>query len=500
LTEFDQIRHNNCNFIFSPTKILSVGILVLLTACSSPDSSPVDSVTGPAETLTEFESQSGEVVEAYRGMFEVPENRSVPDSRMLTLHYLRFPSTSGNPGAPIVYLAGGPGGSGIWFAGSWRFPLFMALREFGDVIALDQRGTGASDDTPACTSSKHTVNSEVISDQAFVDLQQQALRECIAYWQGEGIDLAGYNTQENAADLDALRHHLRVDKLSLWGISYGSHLALAALRQMDGRIDRVIIASAEGLDQTIKLPSRTDEYFGRLQDAIDSESGEGSVSGELTTVMRRVHARLEKTPLELLVPQEDGDAIPIVFQRRDMQRFAAAMIADPNRFAAQLVRIYIALDEGKTGPLTAFLQRWETPNAAISFEVMPVMMDIASGVSSARRVLIEQQAQSSLLGQFLNDTLYLIDAAPSYDLGDTFRQKPVSNVPLLLLSGTLDGRTYIDSQREAVSGLKNRQIVTVTNGGHNLFMVSPEVTEAIREFMRGEPVDGREIVVDVPEF
>lgn len=492
------MNHKNCSFEFLLARILSIATLTLLAACSPSDSS--QDTNGSNETQIAFESQSGEVVEAYRGTFEAPENRSAPDSRILTLHYLRFPSTSNDPGSPIVYLAGGPGGSGIWFAGSWRFPLFMALREFGDVIAFDQRGTGASDDTPACSSSTHDVDSAVITDESFVELQQAALRECMAYWEDEGIDLGGYTTRENAADLDVLRRHLGAGKLSLWGISYGSHLALAALKQMDDRIDRVIIASAEGLDQTIKLPSRTDEYFSRLQDAFDSQSSEGSMSPDIKKVMRRVHAQLEESPLELVVQQEGGDTIELVFQRRDMQRFAAAMIADPNRFAAQLVGIYIALDKGETEPLLAFLERWKTPNAAISYEVMPVMMDIASGVSSARRVLIEQQAQSSLLGQYLNDTLYLVDTAPSYDLGDTFRENPVSDVPVLLLSGTLDGRTYIDSQREAVSGLRNRQIVTVTNGGHNLFMASPEVTDVIREFMRGESVDGHEIVVSPPEL
>lgn len=498
MTDLDGTYRKSRNVVFLLAQVLSIAALTPLSACSPSHSLPA--ATGSNEISIAFESQSGEVVEAYRGTFEVPENRSVPDSRMLTLHYLRFPATGPHSGPPIVYLAGGPGGSGIWFAGSWRFPLFMALREFGDVIALDQRGTGASDDTPPCTSSEHAVDSSEITDESFVELQKTALKECIAYWQDQGIDLGGYNTQENAADLDALRRHLGAEKLSLWGISYGSHLALAAIKQMNDHIDRVIIASAEGLDQTIKLPTRTDEYFGRLQEAIYSQSSEGAASPDIKAVMRRVHARLEESPLELEIPQEDGETVKVVFQRRDMQRFAAAMIADPNRFAADLVHIYVALEKGQTEPLVGFLRRWDKPNAAISFKLMPVMMDIASGVSSARRALIDQQAKSSLLGQFLNDTLYLADVAPSYDLGDAFRENPVSDVPVLLISGTLDGRTYIDSQREAVSKLENRQLVTVINGGHNLFMVSPEVSDIIRKFMRGEQVHGREIIVPPPEF
>src|SRR5690606_25292645 len=97
-----------------------------------------------SEKAIEFHSAAGETVAAFRGSLLVPENRSNPDSRLITLAYVRFPSTSPEPGAPIVYLAGGPGGSGIGTAAGSRFPLFVALREVADVIAFDQRGTGQS--------------------------------------------------------------------------------------------------------------------------------------------------------------------------------------------------------------------------------------------------------------------------------------------------------------------------------------------------------------------
>ena len=91
-------------------------------------------------------------------------------------------------------------------------------------------------------------------------------------------------------------------------------------------------------------------------------------------------------------------------------------------------------------------------------------------------------------------------AFPELDLGDDFRKPPVSDVPTLLLSGTLDGRTYPESQREAVAGLENLQAITVVNAGHNLFVVSPEVTAAIERFMRGEPMASAEIVIPAPDF
>ena len=86
-------------------------------------------------------------VDAEFGTVFVPENRSDPESNLIELAFVRFKSTAKNPGPPIVYLAGGPGGSGIGTARGSRFPLFMALREIADVIAFDQRGTGFSNQT-----------------------------------------------------------------------------------------------------------------------------------------------------------------------------------------------------------------------------------------------------------------------------------------------------------------------------------------------------------------
>ncbi|RMB04499.1 alpha/beta fold hydrolase [Eilatimonas milleporae] len=451
------------------------------------------------ETAFTFTAASGDSVEAYRGQFQVPENRGNDRSRLLNLQYVRFPAIGDKTGVPIVYLAGGPGGSGIATAKRNRFPLFMAMRAYGDVIALDQRGTGASNDIPDCRSSTVLPENQAISDERHAELHRQALRYCLTVWHDSGIDITGYTTPESVADLEALRRHLGVAKISLWGISYGSHLALAALKEMDDRIDRVILASAEGLDQTIKYPARTDAYFKRLQTAINRNAEDRADFPDILTLIRRVHDQLEKTPLTLSLPQQNGPTVDMVFQRRDMQRIASGMISDPVR-AVRLLHLYAALDAGETGPLVRLLQRWYNSGEPISFNAMSIAMDLASGIGGKRRALVEHQAETALLGPYLNFTLLLTDAAPAFDLGDTFRQAPVSAVPTLLFSGTLDGRTYLESQREAVSGLSNRTEITVRNAGHNLFMSSPRVGEIMARFMAGSPITETEIVIPLPRF
>lgn len=447
-----------------------------------------------------FTAQSGETVTAYEGRFEVPENRADPDSRMLSLAYVRFPATGDNPGAPIVYLSGGPGGSGIGTARGRRFPLFMAMREFGDVIALDQRGTGASNDIEQCVSSQSVPDAEAIGDAEYAALYRAAAEECRIFWEGQGVDLRGYTTVESARDLSDLRRHLGANQITLWGISYGTHLALAAIRELPGEIDRAILASVEGLDQTVKLPSRTDAYFARLQEAVNTQPEAASAYPDIAGLMRRVQARLEADPVLLDVPLEDGTTASFLLQRRLMQQAASMLIADPES-AAFLLALYATVDQGEYGPTLALLQRIHTPNEMITLSAMSTAMDLSSGISDARLARFEREAETGLVGRYLNSPMPQIRGVwDGFDLGDAFRQPPVSDIPVLVLTGTLDGRTYPEAQAEAVSGLTNVTQITVVNAGHNLFMTTPEVGEAMARFMRGEPAVGDTITVDLPDF
>jgi pimeloyl-ACP methyl ester carboxylesterase len=481
-------------------------LLTLTTLLLTGTPAAIANTTAPQVFANEknivFEND-GQKVLAFEGMIEVSENRSKPNSRKIPLKYIRFPATGNKTGSPIIYLAGGPGGSGIAAAQypNFRFPLFMALREFGDVIALDQRGTGASDDTPECISKQKVPTTKVLSDNEIAAIYKKAAKECVDFWTSQGVDVWGYTTQESVQDLNDLRQHFKAEKVTLWGISYGSHLALASLNSISKHIDKVVIASAEGLDQTVKYPAQTDAYFDRLQLAINQQPAAAKAYPELKQLMRRVHAQLEKKPLALSVPQKDGSQLELLFQRSHLQGFAAAMIADPGRAVPMLLNLYQTLDQGNTAVLSELLKLGYIDDKPISFKVMSLAMDIASGITPERLKVVNQQAKTALLGKALNFPMpQLNKVIAGLDLGDSFRTGPHSDVPTLLLSGTLDGRTYPQSQREATQGLSKLTQVMVVNGGHNLFMSSPKVTEVIKDFLRGDPINTTEIQVELPPF
>lgn len=468
------MNDNRSGPIFHP---LWLALLSVLAVGSATDTL-ADTIEG--EELITFEANSGETTSAFAGSFSVPEYRGDPASKSISLRYIRFPSTAEKPGSPIVYLAGGPGGSGIGTAKWRRFPLFLAMTAYADVIALDQRGTGESDTPPECRSSQLAPATRPVSDAAFAELYRVAIRECASFWVTQGTDLRGYTTLESVQDLSALRQHLGSEKISLWGISYGSHLALAAMKEISVEIDRVIIASVEGLDQTIKLPSRTDDYFERL----GAKLGEKDLPG----LIREVHTALDEKPVSLTLDIRDRGEVPYLLQRRDLQILASAGISDPE-WANQLVALYNAAHAGDYEPIGPLLARFVEPDRPIVLQAMPTAMDRASGITENRLAQVNREAENSLLGAYLNFPMPQVLAELEHiDLGDDFRAKPESSIPTLVLMGSLDGRTYPDGQREATSGLTNATHITVQGAGHNLFMASPEVEEVMGVFLSGQSV------------
>ncbi len=440
----------------------------------------------------EFEADDGQVVDAQLGRLEVPAYHDDPaKGGKIELQFVRFPATTETPGAPIVYLSGGPGGSGIATARWRRFPLFMALRRYGDVIAFDQRGSGDSSPPPRCETGEPFPLSEPFTSEAYLPYALAAARHCVSWWREHGVDLDAYDTWESAGDLEALREALGVDKISLWGISYGTHLAMAAVKRMgEDRIDRLILASAEGLDQTVKLPARWDAYLERLSTLVAADPSSAAAFPDPAGTLRGVLARMAAQPVAVEITPEGAEGpVEIRLGPLAVQRVLSGMGKNPES-AMHIPAMIYGMAAGEFRPLAEWIYQYAYARPA-GFSAMSLAMDVASGISPERLELVEKQAATALVGDMLNYPMpHFIGALDIPMLPDDFRAPLDARLPTLLLTGTLDGRTFVEGQAEVFSQFPNGHQVVVENAGHDLFMSSPAVTDAVEAFMRGEtPVD-----------
>ena len=440
-----------------------------------------------------YTSGDGQEVDAERGFFEVPEDRRIPGSRRIRLGYVRFASTAKNPGPPIVYLAGGPGGSGVRTAMGPRFPIFMALRQVADVIAFDQRGVGLSASIPDRAA---TTPFPAMTHAGVTAWYREEMQKAWIDWSRAGIAMTGYNTEQNADDIEDLRRHLGVEKVNLWGISYGTHLALSVLKRHPNSIGRVALASLEGQDQTIKRPAHIDMFLDRVDRLMGADPAVRAAIPNMPALMRRVHERLEADPATLTFAGENGP-IDVRMGGFGVQLLASALVANPPQLS-MLPNIYLALDAGKTDVLTPL---FPPPHRYFNLSGMPEAMDLASGVSPARLALIEKEAKTAVLGDAFNLPMpHLLGAIPGVDLGDDFRQPIRIETPALLVAGSLDGRTPLEEQAEVIAQFQNKAQVLVENAGHNVLEAHPEVQTLLVKFFGEHAVEDTRLTLPPPTF
>jgi pimeloyl-ACP methyl ester carboxylesterase len=452
-------------------------------------------------TPYEFVAQGGAKTQVERGEFTVPENRARPRGRQIRLGFVRFPALHPSTVPPIVYLSGGPGFSGVDAVRlPARFAIVQALREIADVIAFDQRGTGWSNEVPPCPTTMKLPQDQPTTRESLTAAVRTTASACARYWKEAGIDLGAYNTWESAADIDALRVALGVPKISLWGISYGSHLALTLLKRYPRILERVALVGIEGLDETVKLPALTDGFFGRLQAAIMADPEAANVYPDFLGSMRRVHARVEREPVTVTFKDPAGKDVTLALGISDVRAVAAAMSADPSR-SRMLPGLYAMMEAGdfsRAAPIA-----WEALRKpdAVRFTGMDQAMDVASGISRQRLKLFERQARESLLGDIVNFPMpHLSGALGVPDLGERFRAPFKSSVPVLFMSGTLDGRTYPESAHDLIKNFSNGSHLIVENGGHNLFEASPLIKDVVVAWFMGEAPKVATLTLAPPKF
>jgi pimeloyl-ACP methyl ester carboxylesterase len=288
----------------------------------------------------------GQRIQAELGRFVVPECHEKRDGHEISLAFIRLKSTSAQPGPPIVYLAGGPGGSGIELAKGPRGQAFLAMREVGDVIALDQRGVGLSQPNLACPGSLDFPLTVPGDMQAMLARFWEKSSACASFWREHGVDLSAYNVVESAHDLDCLRRALGARTIRLWGSSYGTFLAFAVIRHYGDVIDRAVLSGVEGPDHTLKLPSTTARQLKVLAKLVAADPAIRRDIGNFGGLVARVLRTAQQKPFDIPVGgTQSTSSQSVKLGRFDLEQLIMAMTGD-RAGLEQLPRMLLAFGRG----------------------------------------------------------------------------------------------------------------------------------------------------------
>lgn len=437
----------------------------------------------------------GKTLQVERGSFQVPENRANKNTRSLTLFYVRLPALTNKPGNPIVYLAGGPGGSATEAAQWPRMALFQQLRQQADVILFDQRGTGLSDQLNDCQADPTPLFMAPLTIDLLDQFYANALPRCLKQW--EHYDLDGYSSIESATDLVALAKALDTKKLDLIAISYGTHLAMATAKYNPKILGKLVLASSEGLDQTIKLPRESETLLQQLEQRWQTAEEHQQ---SLITLMRRVHQQLAKTPVTVMMKHPHADQqIPVIVSELDVQLISSWILLKNPSDQAKLPAFYQTMAAGEFLEAAAYAMQIKASFGQMN--PMALAMDAKSGISAARWQQVLEQARTSTLGRSTNlpfpDITKWLNVKP---LADEFRSPLKSKLPTLFLMGAQDGRTFIAEQQQNVQQFNRSKSILINGGGHDSFLQHPEVANRTLQFLSDQPINLEPIEIPLPPF
>jgi pimeloyl-ACP methyl ester carboxylesterase len=181
------------------------------------------------------------------GTLVVQENHLTPNGRMIQLAVaiFRTPSVHRLPD-PVVFLQGGPGGGTVTMGRDVTSTNALKIMGNHDLILIDQRGTGFSQPKLVCTTSDASgiqAPPGMVRASQRAGLQVRYYANCRARLAGRGIDLNAYTTINDAADISDLRTALALPEMDLYGVSYGTRLALAIMRYYPVGIRSVVLDS-----------------------------------------------------------------------------------------------------------------------------------------------------------------------------------------------------------------------------------------------------------------
>jgi pimeloyl-ACP methyl ester carboxylesterase len=207
--------------------------------------------------------------------------------------------------------------------------------------------------------------------------------------------------------------------------------------------------------------------------------------------VRRVFAQLERDPIR--VPTPAGE----VFVGKTEVQVLIAIQGGDLGFVQNLPLLFESLEKRiRLEDLARAVQ--QTIRQRPIGTAMTYAMHVASGVSARRQARITTQASSALLGNAINwgigDEAF-VTALGIPDLGDDFRAPFRSSVPVLIMAGTLDGRSFDNDARRVGAQFDRVDYVTIDGASHDFWFLRPpaRVTEITAAFLRGEPVGDEKV-------
>jgi pimeloyl-ACP methyl ester carboxylesterase len=427
------------------------------------------------------------------GTVDVPLDRSGAVPGTISLHVEVLPP-SGLPRGTMFLIAGGPGQGSAGAYGLSSAKDMQNMFPGYTLVAFDNRGTGKSG-VIRCPGLQTSTKTTIEQDAAFA-------RDCAAII---GPQRQFYATRDHAEDMESVRVALGFGRIGLFGVSYGTKLAVAYALAHPSAVERIVLDS-------VVAPSYPDPFERNVLKEMPGtltafcagglcRGATSDFSGDVVKLANRIEVRPLKGKViapngRLRAMQMNGEELVSMIIDADLSpglaaeapaAVHAALLGD----ARPLLRLYDLdlLTSALTAEDLSFGLYAATNCADGRFPFAP------STPPSARRAILDATIAAfppGSVGPFGNwgarmGTAYFCEQWPS-PVGNTpLGAGPLPNVPVLAVNGGFDLRTPTANAIAVISQFPQGQLVTVPGVGHSVSSAdfSGCAAEAIRRWILG---------------
>ena len=426
------------------------------------------------------------------GYVTVPENRQHPNGAKVQLAVAIFKSPNvQNDTSPVIRLEGGPGGPSLdnWahYITSSNFSDFVFHH---DLIMFDQRGTGYSTPSLKCPETLKlqydTLNIHLNATDS-ERMALQALQACHARLVKSGVDLNAFNVQENAADVHDLIQALGYKQVNLYGVSYGTRLALTTMRLYPSVIRSVVLDSVYPPQKNrTDLPSSAQRVFNILFQGCSANAQCATQYPQLSNVFYQLVTDLNANPVHFQTTNAvTGKTYSVVMAGNDFvfvlfsALYASPIIPALPKMIFQvrdhdysiLSQVYGAVEFDDTFSDGMFYS--DECNEDWSFLTQNDINGAMQGVAPQ----IQPALKSSLQQEYDSCRVWNVQKAPAIQ-----KQPVVSTIPTLVLTDEYDPITPPANGKLAAQTLKNSYYFLFPGLGHGAEYSSSCVNSIISAF------------------
>ena len=391
------------------------------------------------------------------GTLVVPEDRADPHSRLVALPVVRIRARSARPLTPVFWLSGGPGKSNM------KFPEASRLAAGHDVVVVGYRGVDGSSVLACPEVTAALASSADFLTSASMRAYSQALAACAHRLQGEGVDLAGYTPAEQAADIEAARVALGYPRIDLLSESAGTRVAMIYTWRYPTHVARSVMVGVNPPGHYLFSGTQIDQGIERYSGLCAHDPSCRARTANLAASMRHTAAHMPGR--WSFLPIRPGKVRVGTFLGLTEATSAAAPLSGPMTLDS-----WIAAAHGDPSGmwLDSMMAGLIVPQSFTWGEMASIGM---ADAHTAQRYFSSATGRGSIIGNPVTQLLWagggLLRAWPANPGENQYTRVPDSNVPTLLIGGTLDFETPAqNATRELLPHLPNGHQVILSGLGH----------------------------------